>query len=204
MLINLKLLYILLLIVRFFLNSTCLLLWKLYWFMKLANHRVLFWFTFYTKSQLGGGHTKKIRTFTFLSNKKCTQSCEEVLKVKEKLSSLACLRGCLTPVLSWFPQQDAPLRFRCGYQPWIQAVSGNPGGGVGDGELFAVMQKSDWHLLATSCCSALPKTGARLLTPVGSFDPVKHKRTSLCESSTAAVFCSEAPQTSTALTSPTE
>lgn len=47
-------------------------------------------------------------------------------------SSVECRRLMFDPPrLSWFPQQDAPLRFRCGYQPWEQVVSGEVAVGVG-------------------------------------------------------------------------
>lgn len=64
---------------------------------------------------------------------------------------------CLTPVLSWFLQQDAPLRFRCGYQPWGQAVSGKGGRWV-----VAMIQRCDWYVPITSHVSVVPEIGACL------------------------------------------
>lgn len=75
----------------------------------------------------------------------------QVLHRQSKLTSLFFF--FLTLVLSWFPQQDPPLRFRCGYQPWAQAVSG--GGGT----------VSVWplcHLPATSHGSAQSQSRACL------------------------------------------
>lgn len=53
--------------------------------------------------------------------------------------------GTLRCWLSWFPQQDPPLRFRCGYQPWEQAASGAGGRWV-----VATTRMTDWHLPVTS------------------------------------------------------
>lgn len=64
-----------------------------------------------------------------------------------------CQLRCLTAVLSWFPQQDAPPRFRCGYVPWEQAVSGEVGRWV-----VAATRPSDWHLPVTSRYSARSET----------------------------------------------
>lgn len=57
-------------------------------------------------------------------------------------------------MLSWFPQQDAPLRFRCGYQPWGQAVSGE-----GVWWVVTMTQTSDWHLPVTSHDSVCQRLG---------------------------------------------
>lgn len=48
-------------------------------------------------------------------------------------------------LLSWFPQQDPPLRFRCGYQPWEQVASGAGGRWV-----VATTRMRDWHLPVAS------------------------------------------------------
>lgn len=84
--------------------------------------------------------------------------------------------GCLT-VLSWFPQQDPPLRFRCGYQPWEQAVWG----GGGDGEWSPWRCDEEWLTPAChlTCLCAARGLGmfTRVKTHVHHLNQESHKCT---------------------------
>lgn len=82
--------------------------------------------------------THKDEILTFLSNKKCTQSCEKELMVKEKLSA-----RMFDPGVVMVPSAGRPAAVPL----WVPALNTScfreSRGGVGDGELFAVMQKID-------------------------------------------------------------